>query len=69
MLRVCAQRKLESPQVLADADGRGLGRGAWLCASRACIEKAWGRKSIQRALKGAAPGEELKQQLLQACVE
>jgi len=30
---------------------------------------AWKRKSLQRALKGVAPDEELKQQLLRACVE
>ncbi len=69
VLRVCAQRKLEAPQVLLDEDGRGPGRGAWLCAASTCVEKAWASKSIERALKGARPHPELKQRLLQACVE
>jgi predicted RNA-binding protein YlxR (DUF448 family) len=57
VLHVCAQREeqpqAEPPQVLVDATGSTPGRGAWLCAQTKCVEQAWKRKAIERALKGA----------------
>ncbi|HEY0075369.1 MAG TPA: YlxR family protein [Abditibacteriaceae bacterium] len=48
LLRVVSQGGAP-PQV--DAEGRAAGRGAYLCLQAACIEKAWARRALERALK------------------
>ena len=47
-----------------DTDRKNAGRGAYLCRSAPCIERAFERKSLERALKfkGNLPNE-LKNQL------
>jgi len=37
--------------VRRDRDGRAPGRGAYLCARRECVEKAWKRRAVERALR------------------
>jgi len=48
MLRVAAQNG-ESPVV--DEKQIALGRGAYLCRNKACVEKVFARHALQRALK------------------
>ncbi len=52
LLRVVTQGG-EAPQI--DVKGRAPGRGAYLCHEPACVEKAWARQSLQRALKLQKP--------------
>ena len=40
-----------------DAIGRAPGRGAYLCRQAACVEKAWARRALERALKLQNPVE------------
>ena len=48
-----------------DVVGRAPGRGAYLCAQTACVERAWSRRALERALKLQAPAPAaLKEQLL-----
>ncbi len=48
-----------------DEKGRAPGRGAYLCAQATCVEKAWLRRALERALKLQAPAPpELKAKLL-----
>jgi predicted RNA-binding protein YlxR (DUF448 family) len=44
-------------QVVLDPTGRQSGRGAYLCADRACWQTALKRHSIERALEAALPAE------------
>ncbi len=50
--------------VVIDKTGKMNGRGAYVCAAPACIEKAFQKKMLARALKASLP-EELQQQLLE----
>lgn len=48
-----------------DIKGRAPGRGAYLCRQTACVEKAWARQGLPRALKLQNPaGAELKAEIL-----
>ena len=40
-----------------DATGKKNGRGAYLCPSRECLEKAVKRKGLERSFKQAIPPE------------
>ena len=40
-----------------DIKGRAPGRGAYLCRQAACVEKAWARRALERALKLQNPIE------------
>jgi hypothetical protein len=42
--------KAEGADVIVDADRTG-GRGAWLHASRACLDRALARRAFARALR------------------
>ena len=48
-------------QVSVDLTGRKAGRGAYLCPSTACLQKAIKRKSLQRAFEAPVPDEVLEQ--------
>ncbi len=49
-----------------DATGKKPGRGAYICSSTDCLEKAFKNKGLERSFKSAVPSEiyeELKKQL------
>ncbi|MCC8106697.1 MAG: YlxR family protein [Clostridiales bacterium] len=52
-------RVLRTPEgdILLDATGRKNGRGAYLCPSRECLEKAMRSKGLERSLKVRIPEE------------
>lgn len=39
------------------ADGKGEGRGAYLCPAQVCLDRAAKRKSLSRALRSPIAGE------------
>ena len=49
--------KTEDGQVVLDATGRKNGRGAYLCFSKECLEKARKSHGLERSLKMAIPDE------------
>lgn len=49
--------RTEEGQVVLDTTGRKNGRGAYLCYSEECFEKAVKSKSLERALKTAVSVE------------
>ncbi len=56
---------LNSAPPKIDAKGRAFGRGAYLCCEAACVEKAWARRAVERALKLKNPaGTALKAEIL-----
>lgn len=44
-------------RVVVDEDGRTFGRGAYVCASRACVDQAaeHGGAAVRRGLRGGDP--------------
>ncbi|MCC8102153.1 MAG: YlxR family protein [Clostridiales bacterium] len=52
-------RVLRTPEgeIVVDVTGRKNGRGAYLCRSRDCLEKALKNKGLERSLKCAIPEE------------
>lgn len=44
-------------EVVVDMKGKQNGRGAYLCSSAACLQKARRAKSLERALKTSIPDE------------
>lgn len=54
MMRVI---KTKEEEIVLDATGRKNGRGAYLCFSRDCLEKAMKSKGLERSLKTAIPKE------------
>ena len=52
MLRVL---KTAEDEIVLDATGRKNGRGAYLCFSKECLEKARKNKGLERSLKMAIP--------------
>lgn len=49
--------RMEDGSVVLDTTGRKNGRGAYLCYSEECFEKAVKSKSLERALKTAITAE------------
>lgn len=49
--------RMEDGSVILDTTGRKNGRGAYLCFSEKCFEKAMKSKSLERALKTAITAE------------
>ena len=49
--------KTPEEQILLDATGRQNGRGAYICASMECLQKAQKTKGLERSLKTAIPAE------------
>ena len=61
-------RVLRTPEneIVLDATGRKNGRGAYVCLSQACLEKAVNTRGLERSLKTAIPDEvyeDLKKEL------
>lgn len=54
MMRVI---KTSDNEFLLDATGKKNGRGAYLCPSRECLEKAIKSKGLERSFKQAIPAE------------
>ncbi|MCC8067165.1 MAG: YlxR family protein [Clostridiales bacterium] len=54
MLRVI---RTPEGEILLDATGRKNGRGAYICRSRECLEKAIKSKGLERSLKMRIPEE------------
>ncbi|MDY5985450.1 RNase P modulator RnpM [Sporofaciens sp. SGI.106] len=54
MIRVI---KTAEDEFLLDATGRKNGRGAYVCPSRECLEKAVRNKGLERSFKQAIPKE------------
>ena len=54
MLRVI---RTSEGEFLLDATGKKNGRGAYLCPSRACLEKAIKGKGLERSFRQAIPRE------------
>ena len=58
--------KTESNDIVLDTTGKQNGRGAYLCFSKDCLEKAVKNKGLERSLKRAVPTEvydQLKKEL------
>ena len=72
LLRVVRRPELEGGGVAADPTGRANGRGAYLCASAECLEKAVKQKRLERSLHVSAVPDtllsELKAQIDQSSV-
>lgn len=49
--------KTEEETIVLDTTGRKNGRGAYLCFSAECLEKAMKNKGLERSLKTAVPQE------------
>ena len=59
--------KTAEDEILIDSTGRKNGRGAYLCASSECLEKARKNKGLARSLKTVIPPEiyeELKREMI-----
>ncbi|MEE1313942.1 MAG: YlxR family protein [Lachnospiraceae bacterium] len=54
MIRVI---KTSDGEILLDATGKKNGRGAYICNSKECLEKAIKSKSLERSLKAKIPSE------------
>ena len=52
-------RVLKTPEeeIVIDATGKKNGRGAYVCCSLACLQKAIKTKGLERSLKVGIPGE------------
>lgn len=48
-------------EILADPAGRAHGRGAYLCASPECLEKARRRRALSRAFGTGVAGDQYEQ--------
>ena len=55
LLRVVRAPEKDGGAVAADPTGRANGRGAYVCAAPACIDKAAKQKKFERALMAAVP--------------
>lgn len=49
--------KTAEEEILIDATGRKNGRGAYICASMECFQKAVKSKGLERSFKMAIPKE------------
>lgn len=49
--------KTTEDEIVIDATGKKNGRGAYICPSRECFQKAVKNKGIERSLKMAIPKE------------
>ena len=47
--------KTSENEILIDATGKKNGRGAYLCPSRECLDKAVKSKGLERSLKTVVP--------------
>lgn len=49
--------RTEEDQFIIDATGKKNGRGAYLCCSRTCFDKAVKSKGLERSFKQSIPAE------------
>ncbi len=49
--------KTTEEEIILDTTGKKNGRGAYLCFSKECFEKAENNKGLERSLKTAIPKE------------
>ena len=49
--------KTSEEEIVLDVTGKKNGRGAYICASPQCLEKARKNKGLERSLKTAIPEE------------
>ena len=49
--------KTSENEILVDATGKKNGRGAYICPSRECLDKAVKNKGLERSFKTAVPKE------------
>lgn len=54
MIRVL---KTVEDEIVLDATGKKNGRGAYICQSKECLEKAIKSKGLERSLKASIPAE------------
>ncbi len=52
--RELVRLRIEGERVVIDLDRKGGGRGAWLHATRSCLEQAIRRRALARAFRGKA---------------
>ncbi len=52
-------RVIKTPEneILIDNTGKKNGRGAYICSSKECLEKAYKSRGLERSLKNAVPSE------------
>ncbi len=55
LLRVVRRPEKDGGGIAADPSGRANGRGAYVCASAECIDKAVKQKRFERSLSAAVP--------------
>jgi predicted RNA-binding protein YlxR (DUF448 family) len=51
--------------VTLDADGRGIGRGAYMCASVDCLEMAMKRNELKRRLQASAVSRDVRREFME----
>lgn len=49
--------KTPEDEIVLDITGKQNGRGAYICSSLSCLEKAQKSRALERALKMPVPGE------------
>ena len=49
--------KTENDEILVDMTGKKNGRGAYICFSESCLERAMKTKGLERSLKAAVSEE------------
>ena len=49
--------KTAEGEIVLDATGKRNGRGAYICGSKECLQKARKNKGLERSLKTAIPEE------------
>ncbi len=49
--------KTSENEILIDNTGKKNGRGAYMCSSKECLEKAYKTRGLERSLKHAVPSE------------
>jgi predicted RNA-binding protein YlxR (DUF448 family) len=54
MIRVL---KTAEDEIVLDATGKKNGRGAYLCRSKECLERAIKTRGLERSLKASIPAE------------
>lgn len=68
LVRVVLQPEGAGGGIRLDFKGKMNGRGAYVCKSRACVERAGKSRAIERALGSAVP-EEVFEELLKISAE
>ncbi len=67
LLRVIRRPEKDGGGIAADPTGKANGRGAYVCASLGCIDKAIKQKRFERSLKAGAVPPALSDDLKALC--